>query len=311
MRDFFRRFRKISPTNRILLSMLLLSLILLSGWVTFAAYVSRSYVKGVAATARQEFTLSSDYLSVVSREADSETYPVRRIMLTEKEDTDSSAYSFSFSITNTADGSVSTKRIQYTLKVSRLPEGATLQYGGTDIKADAIGEDGYIAPVMHAYTTVTHTYIITIPKEQMTSAADIIVTATPDEDSDSSGFILAGRLQPSIIGTVATFSYEGILLETGNVADYAAFNYQISVSNAVEGQQMKLAWNKDSVEIDPLFIENYSSEGHPIMVQSNAPGELTITILDSNYTDLIQFYRMPGGVIQDWINLSITFEPVN
>ena len=294
MRDFFRRFRKISPTNRILLSLLLLSLVLLSGWVTFAAYVSRSYVKGVAATARQEFVLSSDYLSVVGKGAKPETYPVRRIMLTEKEDTDTSDYSFSFSITNTADGSVSTKRIRYTLKVIGLPEGAKLRQGETDITTDAGSVDGYMAPVMNAYTTVTHTYLVTIPKDQMTSAADISVTVTPDADSDTSGFILAGKLQPSIIGTVAAFSYEGVLLETGNLSDYAAFNYQISVSNAVEGQQMKLTWNKDAVEIDPLFAGD----------NSNA-GELIITIRDSNYTELIQFYRMPGGSN----DLNIAFEP--
>ena len=286
--------------------MLLLSLILLSGWVTFAAYVSRSYVKGVAATARQEFVLSSDYLSVVAKKAEPNTYPVRRIMLTEKEDTDDSPYSFSFSITNTADGSVSTKRIQYTLKVSGLPEGTKLRLGETDITTDAGSADGYMAPVMNAYTTVTHTYLVTIPKDQMTSAADIIVTVTPDEDSDTSGFILAGKLQPSIIGTVAAFSYEGVLLETGNLSDYAAFNYQISVSNAVEGQQMKLTWNKDAVEIDPLFIEKYKSEGLPIKVQNDPSGGLAITIRDSNYTELIQFYRMPGGSN----NLNIAFEPV-
>ena len=160
-----------------------------------------------------------------------------------------------------------------------------------------------------AYTT--YTLLKRNPKAVMAvTPADIIVTVTPDEDSDTSGFILAGKLQPSIIGTVAAFSYEGVLLETGNLSDYAAFNYQISVSNAVEGQQMKLTWNKDAVEIDPLFIEKYKSEGLPIKVQNDPSGGLAITIRDSNYTELIQFYRMPGGVIQTSNDLNIDFEPV-
>lgn len=302
MRDRFNRY----GIKRIWLFVALIVLILASVGGTLAAYVSRSYVKGVATTPKQGFSLSSDYLSAVSKNAKPDTYPDKKILLTEKAETDDSPYTLTFSITNTADGSVSTKRMQYYLAMSRLPEGATVKYGNKDITNGVTSEDGYQAPVMNAYTRVTHTYSITIPKDKMASAADIIVTATPDADSDTSGFILAGRLQPSIIGTVASFSYEGKFLESGddNVADYAAFNYQISVSNASEGKKMKLTWNKDVVEIDPLFLNSIGNNG-------GNSGSLELTMNDTNSSYLIQFYRLPKGSISRWEDLEIQFKPAD
>ena len=292
--------RKRSGIKRIWLLTVLVMLILVSTWGTLAAYVSRSYVKGVATTPKQDFSLSSDYLSAVPKSADANTYPDKKILLTEKAETDDSPYTLTFSITNTADGSVSTKRMQYTLQMSGLPEGATVQYGDTGITDQVTADTGYQAPVMNAYTRVTHTYTITIPKDKMASASDIIVTATPDADSDTSGFILAGRLQPSIIGTVASFSYEGKFQETGHVNDYAAFNYQISVSNASEGKKMKLTWNSSLVEIDPLFLKTIGNNG-------GNSGSLELTMNDTNSSYLIQFYRLPGGSISKWGDLGLTF----
>ncbi|MGM9959014.1 MAG: hypothetical protein ACI32B_07195 [Erysipelotrichaceae bacterium] len=283
---------------------ILVILIFMSVGGTLAAYVSRSYVKGVATTPKQGFSLSSDYLSAVSKNAEQDTYPDKKILLTEKVETDTSPYTLTFSITNTADGSISTKRMQYYLAMGGLPEGATVKYGNTDITNEVTSEDGYRALVMNAYTRVTHTYSITIPKDKMASAADIIVTATPDADSDTSGFILAGRLQPSIIGTVAPFSHEGKFLETGEAKDYAAFNYQISVSNAGEGKKMKLTWNKDLVEIDPLFLESINNNG-------GNSGSLELTMNDANSSYLIQFYRLPGGSISDWTDLKLDFKPAD
>lgn len=301
MRDRFDR----NGIKRIWLFVALIVLILLSIGGMLAAYVSRSYVKGVATTPKQGFPLSSDYLSAVSKNLDPSTYPDKKILLTEKAETDNSPYKLTFSITNTADGSVSTKRMQYNLRMSGLPEGATVSlYANENITVSVTSDAGYNSPVMNAYTRVTHTYSITIPKDKMASAADIFVTATPDADSDTSGFILAGRLQPSIIGAVAPFSYEGKFLETGNFNDYAAFNYQISVSNVSEEKRMKLTWNKKLVEIDPLFLKKIGKK-------DGNSGELCITMSGANSSYLIQFYRLPEskGKINNGADLGINFGP--
>ena len=303
MRRWFERIGNISIRHKLFILSVLVILFLVSSWGTYAVYVSRSYVKGVATTPKKDFALSSDYLAVVPKDSDPATYPDKKIMLPEKEETDVSAYTFTFSITNTVNGAVSRKRIQYYLKMSDMPEGTSVLVGDKDITSDVISAGGYKAPAMYAYTDVTHVYTVTIPKDKMTSAADIYVTATPDADSDSSGFILAGRLQPSIIGEVAVFSYSGAFLDAGKIEDYAAFNYQISVFNAVEDHLMKLTWNHNLIEIDPLFLEK-------IPGSSGNSGELTLTMNDTNSNYLIQFYRLSGN-IGSWDDLGIGFMPAD
>ena len=56
--------------KKIWMIMLFVILLFVSAGGVFAAYVSRSYVKGVATTPKQGFILSSDYLSPVSKSAD-------------------------------------------------------------------------------------------------------------------------------------------------------------------------------------------------------------------------------------------------
>ena len=295
--------KRLNHRNKnILMTVVVVVLLSLSFAGVFAAYISRSYVKGVATTPKQGFILSSDYLAVVSRNTEVESYPDKKILLTEKEESDTTPYVFTFTITNSADGTISNIRVQYYLKMRGLPKGTTVKYGDSTITSNVQTESGYEAPVMNAYTRVTHTYTISIPKYKFGSATDITVTATPDADSDNSGYILAGKLQPSIVGTIASFSFDGHLIETGNAGDYAAFNYQISVSNAGDGQIMNLTWNNAVVEIDPLFLEKIGNQG-------GNSGSLTLTMGDSNSNYLIQFYRIPGGSITEWNDLGLKFEP--
>lgn len=274
---------------------------MLLAYGTLAAYVSRSYVKGVATTPKQGFLLSSDYLSTVKKTTEVSLYPEKKILFSEKEDDDSSNYTFSFSITNTADGSISSKRMQYYMKMSSLPSGTTVTIDNRDITESVLSDDGYKASVMNAYSKVTHTYLVSIPKEAMTSATEIIVKAIPDNDSDNSGYILAGKLQPSIVGKVASFSYNDKIIDAGNVSEYAAFNYQISISNSAENREMLLSWNKNLIEIDPIFLKNYTEEKNP--------GSLLIEMNDANNSYLIQFYRLPGATIDDWKDLGLSFNP--
>lgn len=307
MRDLFNWKKSIKWNIWILV--VLITMVLLATWGTLAAYVSRSYVKGVATTPKQSFVLSSDYLSAVSKSADPATYPDKKIVLTEKGEDDTKPYTFTFSITNRADGFASTKKMQYYLKMSGLPEGATVRYGNEDITSKVTSESGYNAPAMYSHTSVTHTYQVSIPQDKMTSAADITVTATPDNDSDTSGLMLAARLQPSFIGTVAAFLPEGVILEKQdikyNADEYAAFNYQISVSNAAGSHNMKLTWNNELIEIDPLFLDTISDSSYTIDPEKKIT-TLVFPMDDTNSNYLVQFYRL-GKSIDSWGDLGLTF----
>ena len=88
----------------ILISCILLILISIAG--TFAAYTSRSFVKGVATTPKQSLGLSSDYLVVVAQNATEDKYAVRKILLEKKGENDNTPYTITFYIQNSSDGTV-------------------------------------------------------------------------------------------------------------------------------------------------------------------------------------------------------------
>ncbi|MDY4834214.1 MAG: hypothetical protein SO181_03575 [Frisingicoccus sp.] len=263
---------------------------------TWAAYTSRSFVKGVATTPKQGLGLSSDYLVVVAQSAIEDKYAVRKILLDEKSEDDATPYTFTFYIQNSSDGSVNEKSMQYTLTVAGLPANATIERDETDITVKATGQ-GATAPLMPAYTKTTHFYKVSIPKEEIKNVQEIVIKAIPDEDSDSSGNMLAAKFQPSVAGVVAGFSYSGVFIDattSNKPSDFAAFNYEVMVFNATEPHQMVLTWNTRYVEIDPLFLDK-------IGVESGNSGTLEFQMDAEHNSYLIRFYRLDGkDTTSDW-----------
>ena len=280
--------------SKVLIICIILILIVVTGVI--AAYTSRSYVKGVATTPKQGLALSSDYLVVVAQSSTTDKYAVKKIILDKKSDDDTTPYTFSFYVQNSSDGSVSKKSMQYTLHITGLPDGAGV-YRGTEDITESVSV-GVTSPLMPAYTKETHNYKIMIPKESINTLSDIVITAIPDEDSDSSGNMLAAKVQLSVVGVVAGFSYSGNFLDkTQENAPYefAAFNYEVSVSNASEGHTMVLTWDKDCVEIDPLFLKNklgVADQSDIQTFQQKGEIEFVMDAVRNNY--LIKFYRLAG-----------------
>lgn len=278
----------------ILISCILLILVVVTG--TFAAYTSRSFVKGVATTPKQSLGLSSDYLVVVAQNATQDKYAVRKILLEEKGEEDDTPYTISFYIQNSSDGTVNKNSMKYSLFVAGLPGGVSISRDGDDITANAADTNGAEAPLMPAYTKTTHFYQISIPKAVIQDAREIIVKAVPDEDSDSSGNMIAAKFQPSIAGVVAGFSYKGGFIDetsTNKPSDYAAFNYEVLVFNATEEHQMVLTWDDRYVEIDPLFLEKINKA--PITSSSDSNVKYVEFPMDAEKDSyLIRFYRLDG-----------------
>ena len=311
MKRHISQKKKSSVKTKLLAIAVLLTFIFLSCGITLAAYVSRSYVKGVATTPKYGFELSSDYLSVVPKNSRKDSYPVRKIMFEKKADNDDTSYKFTFSVSNSGSGTISEKEIGYHLIMSDLPEGADVEYDGKSIVTQVKTEVGYPSKKMPAYSSVTHTYTVTIPKSSLTTAQEITVKVIPDDESAISGYILAAKIQPSITGKVASFSHSGVLTDSvndGNINNYSAFNYQISVINAGANRPMKLTWNKDVIELDPLFI-NYLKDNKGIDVEQVRQNGEVIFSMSDNESYLIQFYRMPASENQTVEGLGITFRP--
>ena len=298
----------------ILISCILLILISIAG--TFAAYTSRSFVKGVATTPKQSLGLSSDYLVVVAQNATEDKYAVRKILLEEKGENDNTPYTIAFYIQNSSDGTVNKSSMKYSLIVSGLPEGSSISRDGADI-TENVAAPGAEAPLMPAYTKTTHSYQISIPKAVIQDAQEIIIKAVPDADSDSSGNMIAAKFQPSIAGVVAGFSYKRGFIDktlTNKPSDYAAFNYEVLVFNATEEHQMVLTWDARYVEIDPLFLGKINKT--PITSSSDSNVKYVEFPMDAEKDSyLIRFYRLDGQDTSSewqssWENLEriITFE---
>lgn len=276
-------------------------LILCTAFGTMAAYTSRSFVKGVATTPKQGLGLSSDYLVVAAKSAPNSVLAVRKILLEEKGEEDDSPYTFTFYVQNSSDGSVNKLSILYTLSVTGLPDGAIVQRDGEDITQAAKSSTGAEAPLMPAYTKRTHYYTIRIPKEVIEEASELTVKAIPDEESDSSGNMIAAVFQPSVAGVIAGFSYRGVFVDEttqNKPSDYAAFNYEILVFNATESYRMVLTWDTQYVEIDPLFL---SEIGDPSVDENDTiySVEFPMDAVHDHY--LVQFYRLVGqDETADW-----------
>ena len=266
-----------------------ISVLLISIIVVLAAYTSRSYVKGVATTPNQGFCLSSDYLSVVAQNATAERYSLRKILMDEKDETDDTPYVFSFYIQNSSDGIVNERSVQYVLKVEGLPEGATITRNGADITTEVKGT-GSTSPVMPAYSVTIHSYQVSIPKDKMEEAREITIKAIPDDDSDSSGNMLAAIIQPSVTGIVAGFTYKGVFLDENEEKapyEYAAFNYEVFVYNAAEEHTMLLTWDNTKLEIDPLFLDSVGAK-------TGNSGNVEFKMDSTSDSFFIKFYRLEG-----------------
>lgn len=288
--------------KRLTVSILCILLLIPVVYFSYAAYVSKTYVKGVATTPVRGLPLSSDYLVVVSKSDSFNTYPIKKILLEEKADTDDSPYNFSFYIQNSTEGIVSDRKMVYLLKIDGLPEDSSIICDGEDISS-SIKKGAYTSLPMPAYQMQKHQYTITIPKNRIKTLNDIIVIAMPDSDYDSSGNMLAAKIQLSVAGTVAGFGYNGSFLDktsSNHPYDYAAFNYEITVTNAIEEHVMILEWDDNYVELDPLFV----SENNDIVTAvQGINNKVEIKMNSGNNDYLVKFFRIKGqNSSEEWQN---------
>lgn len=278
--------------KKIWMIMLFVILLFVSLGGVFAAYVSRSYVKGVATTPKQGFILSSDYLVVTSKNSTQDQYSKKKILMDEKSQNDDTPYIFTFDVRNSQYNMIFGKSIIYTLHINGLPDGVSIYRDEVDITND-IKEGGAEAPRMWTFTKEIHKYKVVIPKELMSAGSEFTITAIPSDDSDSSGNMLALKVQLSVAGKIAGFSYKGYFLDKtmmNHPYDFAAFNYAVAVSNAAEDHTMVLTWDPNYVEIDPFFLNDNNLT--PYYQDGKMKVEFTMGSSQDSY--LIKFYRLKG-----------------
>lgn len=267
-------------------------------WQAMAAYISVSNMKAVASTNENESLFNSNYLYGYR------SYPTSIARNSIEFDNSDGTVSFTITIYNhhkQDDNLVNPSDVTYELEL--VATGAQgNDYSGYKVDGRTMTAGNSSASFTSGNVTIkgrkstTHKYVVTMPGRDLDYAqfnAVATVKATSGGSTGTNIYCLAAVLAPSIRSQVALPSVEGRLMESGNIDDYDAFNYEITVGG--NASDVKLSWDTDYVEIDPLFAAEHGIDN------SKGEAELHFDI----GTQIIQFYRKGDNRPLFWTDLGI------
>lgn len=140
-------------------------------------------------------------------------------------------------------------------------------------------------------------YTVTFPEGKLGQAYFVIKATVVSEQSPGTELAcLAAKVVPSKKAEVKTAAVEGALVdEAGKFADYAAYNYRVTVTGAPAN--ITLTWGENA-EIDPFFKINH---GATVNVEKR-----TATFTMEPGSMVVNFYRADGKTPDGWGDLGIS-----
>lgn len=138
---------------------------------------------------------------------------------------------------------------------------------------------------------------MTFPEGKLGQAYFVIKATVVSEQSPGTELAcLAAKVVPSKKAEVKTAAVEGALVdEAGKFADYAAYNYRVTVTGAPAN--ITLTWGENA-EIDPFFKINH---GATVNVEKR-----TATFTMEPGSMVVNFYRADGKTPDGWGDLGIS-----
>lgn len=245
-----------------------------------AAYLSISNMKAVASTNENEALFNSNYLYGYK------SAPSSIATNTVEINGAGSEVRFNISIFNYHKQDinlVSQSDITYDLTVE-VTGSQSGNYSAYRVNDTSVGSDGSLTirdVTLKGRKAGINNYMITMPTEDL-DYAQIKVMATVKAVSGGTGtniYCLAAMIAPSKRSQVASPSVDGKLVEKGDLTEYDAYNYEITVGG--NASEVELSWNSNIVEIDPFFAKEFGISGNP------GTARLTLPI----GTRVVQFYR--------------------
>lgn len=259
------------------------------GYFTYSAYTANGFLKSVAATGTAQSLFASDlltgYMSVPSNDE------LARAQRSVTVYPSNGQCSFTFSIYNYLLGNsnfCNDKNVTYTLTVEGYGlDGATWSYAPQPGSSVTLLEN---QPTKNDYT-------VTFPEDKLGHAYFVIkATVVSGESPGTELTCLAAKVVPSKRAEVKTAAVEGALVdEAGKFADYAAYNYRVTVTGAPAN--VTLTWG-ENVEIDPFFETNHgvtADKTNHTVTFTMEPGSL-----------VVNFYRADGKTPDGWDKLGIS-----
>lgn len=258
------------------------------GYFTYSAYIANGFLKSVAATGTAQSLFASDLLTgYMSAPGDAELARAQRSVTVYP---NNKQCSFTFSIYNyllSNSNFCNDKNVTYTLTVEGYGlDGTTWSYAPQPAGNVKLPEN---QPTKNDYT-------VTFPEDKLGHAYFVIKAMVVSKESPGTELTcLAAKVVPSKKAEVKTAAVEGALVdEAGTFADYAAYNYRVTVTGAPAN--VTLTWG-ENVEIDRFFEIN-----HGATVDATAR---TATFTMEPGSMVVNFYRADGKTPGGWGDLGI------
>lgn len=266
------------------------------GYFTYSAYTANGFLKSVAATGTAQSLFASDLLTgYMSAPSNDKLARAQRSVTVYPSN---GQCSFTFSIYNYLLGNsnfCNDKNVTYTLTVEGYGlDGVTWSYAPRPSGSVTLPEN---QPTKNDYT-------VTFPEDKLGHAYFVIrATVVSGESPGTELTCLAAKVVPSKRAEVKTAAVEGALVdEAGKFADYAAYNYRVTVTGAPAS--VTLTWG-ENVEIDHFFKINHRAT---VSATTDTAGATThtATFTMEPGSMVVNFYRADGKTPADWDELGIS-----
>lgn len=296
--------------------------------VGFAAYSSVQNVKRVVQLSKkvEDVLFSSNYLSKFNQ--NEKNYGASKLINFTRSDGGTAGVTRSFVVTvNNFDLSNNSlwndKNINYTLTVTALDKNNN-QISNTEIlKGMSVNETPFTNGVVTVSGTLsssrrsTNSYTITLNENY--KDIKLKVEALPDDYSTTKDYKLCkifefGEISANTdVRWTGTFSDAKVTSATaGNnqIGDLDGFNYRLAGS---KDGQVTLTWNKDYVDISPIFVEEISNKKKPgtennrNVTYDKINNSITFDVFATDKEFILQFYRTskPAGEMWDPANKTV------
>lgn len=272
---------------------LVIAALIFGARLTYSAFSANDHLKAVAVTGTSQSLFASDVLAPYSTTPDA---PAAKSVVV---DTSDDRCSFTFRVYNCMLGDQNVfneKDVEYTLNVNASDiNGGQIEASNWSISSEPAGGNTVLLPGTQAKIV---TYTVSFDRALLNNIKfTISANVEKDKSPGTNLACLAATVTPAEHPVVESASVTGAWADTGNVSEYAAYNYRVSVTG--KQQTVILKWG-ENVELDPHFETNH--KGCTIDTDKR-----TATFTMSPGSEIVSFYWTGGSPgPSDWESLGVS-----
>lgn len=263
--------------------------------LTYSAFSASDFLKAVPVTGESQSLFASDTLASYAT-ASTEGIVTRSVVVDTGGSSDKCSFTFRIYNCMLDDQNVfNDKEVVYTLKVGAKSK------DGQEISRDkwslSPAESLDMETTLPGTRAVVNTYTITFDKDLVDNATFTIqAVVASDKSPGTSSKQLAAKVMPAQRAVVQSSSVQGAWADSGNVSDYHAYNYRITVTGKT--QTVTLKWG-EKVELDPFFVTNHSGA---TVDRTNRTAMFDV----EPGSEIVNFYRVGNAAPSSWNDIGVS-----